>query len=81
MGNEWTVVCLGSTDVSLGKSSNLLQKANQPFYFCLFLLAKNDSVCKQSPVLLVSRLQCKYFSCRSLTFQTLKIDISSKINT
>jgi len=40
MGNEWTVVCLGSTDVSLGKSSNLLQNANQPFYFCLFLLAK-----------------------------------------
>lgn len=80
MGNEWTVVCLGSTDVSLGKSSNLLQNANQPFY--LFIpFSKNDSVCKQSPVLLVSRLQCKYFSCRSLTFQTLKIDISSKINT
>lgn len=33
-----------------------------------------------SSSLLVSRLQCKYFSCQSLMFQTLEMDISSKIN-
>lgn len=65
-----------------GEMFEWFPKLQPPSLLLFILFRKNHFACKQLAVLLlVSSLECKYFSCLSLLFKTLETGNSSKINT